>query len=162
MYCDYEMSLKDRDENDLPRVLLSLRLRPRKYLTNDEMEHKGKVAPEVEEHIRALLEQVPKPEHMSGVVDGFLREGCKCEQIELAINLVESAIMWDDHDPTELMAAEECLKTLSDLRVGAGLLWLWQNRDSRRPLWRERSLDARELRFRGQPVVHGPAECTVS
>jgi tetratricopeptide (TPR) repeat protein len=145
MYSDYDFEFKDTGRLGLPRVVLSIRLRPRRYLTNDEFEHKGKVSPELKEYIEGLLKQASSRTHMSSVVECFLTVTCKCEQLEHAINLIESVMTWDDHDPIDLLAAEACLRSLGDLRVGAGLLWLWQNRDALRSIWRQHSRDDREF-----------------
>jgi len=145
MYHDYEIELKDRNGRGRPVMLLSLRLRPRTYYTKDELEHKGRVSPEFKEYVEGLLKQASSRNHMDGVVECFLKAHCKCEQLEWAINLIELVLTWDDYDPMELLAAEACLRSLGDLRVGSGLLWLWQNRDSLRPIWRPHSLEDREF-----------------
>ena len=75
----------------------------------------------------------------------FVNAECKCEQLELALRMIDLALTCEGHATEEMIAAEECLRSLSDLRVGAALLWLWQNRDSYRRVWRSRSLELSQL-----------------
>jgi hypothetical protein len=141
MCSDYEVQVNNGDRSGLHTVVLSLRLRPRRYLTKDELEHKGKATPELKERVLSILNRAANKELMESAIDCFLNAHCKCEQLHIGINLVESALAWDDCDPAEIAAAEECLKSLSDLRAGPGLLWMLQNKDALRPIWRQRTVD---------------------
>jgi len=139
MYADYSLDLRQSDDRILKCVLLTVSPRPRRYYTHDETVHDGKLLPELKQRVYKVLKRVSKRTHMSAVIDAFLWTCCKCQQIELAINLIELSLMWNNADKQEMVAAEMCLRSLCDLRVGTSLLSLWESRDEIRPLWREES-----------------------
>jgi len=139
MYADYYLDLRESDDRVMKRVLLTVSPRPRSYFTDDETTHDGTALPELEQRVSEVLGRVSKKTHMSAVVDRFLWACCKCQQIKSAINLIELALTWNNADPQELLAAEMCLRSLCDLRVGTSLLSLWESRDVIRPLWRQES-----------------------
>jgi len=139
MYADYFLDLRESNDRVLKHVLLTVSPRPRRYYTDDETAHDGKALPELEQRISEVLGKVSRKTHMSAVIDRFLWACCKCEQIELAINLIELSLMWNNADKQEMVAAEMCLRSLCDLRVGTSLLSLWESRDVIRPLWRGES-----------------------
>jgi len=139
MYADYFLDLRESNDRGLNRVMLSVSPRPRSYFTDDETTHDGKALPELEQRVSEVLGRVSKKTHMSAVVDRFLWACCKCQQIKPAINLIELSLMWNNADKQEMVAAEMCLRSLCDLRVGTSLLSLWEIRDEIRPLWREES-----------------------
>jgi hypothetical protein len=135
MYGDYSFEFKDKDRLGLPRVVLSISPRPRSYFIDDETAYKGKVSAETSRYISDLLAQASNRTHMSNIVGAFLSSGCRCGQISHAINLIELVMTWNDFDEQEVVAAEACLSSLEDLRIGTGLLLLWKNRDTIRPIW---------------------------